>query len=177
MSRTAFLLRGINVGGRHPLAMARLRELATALGHEEVTTYVQSGNVVSVVPGTGPEAAAAALADALEAELGHAVPVVARTHEELRSVDASDPFDRRATDPSRSTVTFLDRPVEPAWFADLDLPAYAPDELALGDREIHLWTPDGQHASKLVRAATARLDGPWTTRNRKTVARLVAMTA
>src|SRR5664280_3913599 len=46
------LLRGINVGGRNRVAMADLREVVTSLGHTEVTTYVQSGNVVHQ-PGCG----------------------------------------------------------------------------------------------------------------------------
>lgn len=96
MSRTAFLLRGINVGGRHPLPMARLREVAARLGHEDVATYVQSGNLVSVAPGVEPADAAATLAAALERDLGHAVPVVARTHAELQAVVARDPFGDRA---------------------------------------------------------------------------------
>src|SRR5215469_10461815 len=38
------LLRGINVGGGGKLAMADLRQLVSSLGHEDVTTYIQSGN-------------------------------------------------------------------------------------------------------------------------------------
>jgi uncharacterized protein (DUF1697 family) len=40
------LLRGINVGGGGRLAMADLRKLVTSLGHVDVTTYIQTGNVV-----------------------------------------------------------------------------------------------------------------------------------
>ena len=40
------LLRGINVGGRTTLPMAKLRDVAEGLGYEEVTTYIQSGNLV-----------------------------------------------------------------------------------------------------------------------------------
>ena len=40
------LLRGINVGGRNKLAMADLRQVMTSLGHTDVVTYIQSGNVV-----------------------------------------------------------------------------------------------------------------------------------
>ena len=42
----AALLRGINVGGRNRLSMPELAELFRALGHEDVVTYIQSGNVV-----------------------------------------------------------------------------------------------------------------------------------
>ena len=40
------LLRGINVGGKNPVPMARLREVLGELGHEDVVTYIASGNVV-----------------------------------------------------------------------------------------------------------------------------------
>ena len=40
------LLRSINVGGRNRVAMADLRRVATSLGYREVTTYLQSGNLV-----------------------------------------------------------------------------------------------------------------------------------
>jgi len=40
------LLRGINVSGQNKVSMADLRTLFLNLGAEDVTTYVQSGNVV-----------------------------------------------------------------------------------------------------------------------------------
>jgi len=40
------LLRGINVGGRNKVSMADLRAVVAGLGHTEVATYIQSGNVV-----------------------------------------------------------------------------------------------------------------------------------
>jgi len=56
------LLRGINVGGRNRVAMADLREVVLGLGHTEVATYIQSGNVVF----TSEEADTARIAAALE---------------------------------------------------------------------------------------------------------------
>jgi uncharacterized protein (DUF1697 family) len=56
------LLRGINVGGRNRVAMADLREVVLGLGHTEVATYIQSGNVVF----TSEEADTATIAAALE---------------------------------------------------------------------------------------------------------------
>jgi uncharacterized protein (DUF1697 family) len=40
------LLRGINLGSRNKVAMPDLRALVADLGAEDVTTYVQSGNVL-----------------------------------------------------------------------------------------------------------------------------------
>ncbi|MEY8850123.1 DUF1697 domain-containing protein [Psychroserpens sp. XS_ASV72] len=40
------LLRGINVGGHKKVPMAELRKLLTNSGFENVSTYIQSGNVI-----------------------------------------------------------------------------------------------------------------------------------
>jgi len=40
------LLRGINVSGHNKIKMAELKQLFTDLGFSDVTTYIQSGNVV-----------------------------------------------------------------------------------------------------------------------------------
>jgi hypothetical protein len=47
MTRYLVLLRGINVGGRHKVPMAALRELLESHGHTKVSTYIASGNVVA----------------------------------------------------------------------------------------------------------------------------------
>ena len=46
MNTFVALLRGINVGGTAKVAMGQLRSLYSSLGHQDVATYVQSGNVV-----------------------------------------------------------------------------------------------------------------------------------
>ncbi len=65
---TAFL-RAINVGGTGKLAMADLRHLCQELGFENVTTYIQSGNVVFSTK-LSKAKAQQSLAEALEDKLG-----------------------------------------------------------------------------------------------------------
>ena len=47
------LLRGVNNLGGKKVAMAELREVATSLGHTDVMTYIQSGNVLFTPRPTG----------------------------------------------------------------------------------------------------------------------------
>ena len=49
------MLRSINVGGRNRVAMADLRDVAGSLGYRDVSTYVQSGNLLFT--GSGSPAA------------------------------------------------------------------------------------------------------------------------
>ncbi len=46
MSRYVALLRGINVGGKNSVPMARLRAVLEELGFRDVATYIASGNVI-----------------------------------------------------------------------------------------------------------------------------------
>ena len=45
MNRFALLVRGINVGGKHKVVMAQLRQELTELGLENLETYINSGNI------------------------------------------------------------------------------------------------------------------------------------
>lgn len=87
------LLRGINVGGRNRVAMADLRQLLTSLGHTDVSTYIQSGNVVFTAAGVRATAALAAeLERAIADRLGVAPRVVVRTRKELAAVVRDNPY-------------------------------------------------------------------------------------
>lgn len=183
------LLRGINVGGRNRIAMADLRELVEGLGFGEVRTHLQSGNVVFAAPaGTGAGAGAAPgagdtadrAADRIEAEiersLGLAVPVLARTGEDLERIVALHPLADIATNPSRLLVSFLSGRVEPDRLGDLDPGDFAPDAFALGEREIYVWAPNGASETKLTHSFwEKRLGVTATARNWNTVERLLTL--
>ena len=87
------LLRGINLGGRNRVAMADLRALVTELGHTDVSTYIQSGNVLfTAPPGADAAVVAQAMTEAIAAKLGVTAPVVVLTREELAGILDANPF-------------------------------------------------------------------------------------
>jgi uncharacterized protein (DUF1697 family) len=86
------LLRGINVGGRNRVAMADLREVVLGLGHTEVATYIQSGNVVFTSEEADTATIAAALERAIAEHLGVQPKVIVLTRAELAEVGAGNPF-------------------------------------------------------------------------------------
>jgi uncharacterized protein (DUF1697 family) len=51
------LLRGINVGGRHKVPMADLRQAVEDLGYADVRTFIQTGNVLFGASGTADSVA------------------------------------------------------------------------------------------------------------------------
>ena len=71
------ILRGINVGGHRKILMADLRSLFQILGFTDVTTYIQSGNVIfEGIPGENPRTTAARIESAINKKYGYDVPVI-----------------------------------------------------------------------------------------------------
>lgn len=71
--RYVALLRGINVGGNNKVEMGRLRLLFENLGMTEVTTYINSGNVVFSSPAI---VTSLLLEEAMKTEFGFEIKVL-----------------------------------------------------------------------------------------------------
>lgn len=100
-------LRGINVGGHHKVAMADLKAFYEELGHFDVITLLNSGNVVSS-PGDGAVVSEEELGEALEERFGFSIPVVVRSNEYIQQIFESSPFDEVEVKKStRLYVTFI----------------------------------------------------------------------
>ncbi|HEY6075407.1 MAG TPA: DUF1697 domain-containing protein, partial [Gaiella sp.] len=99
--RVVALLRGINIGPNKRIAMADLRAIVGSLGHTDVETYLQSGNVV-FTPRRRAKDLAASLSNAIREATGHDVPVVVRTGAELAGVVEANPY--TVDDPTRVVV-------------------------------------------------------------------------
>lgn len=108
MSRYVALLRGINVGGRVILPMARLRTLFAVLGFTDVVTVLQSGNVLFDAPSRNADLLRRRIELSLAELTGLEVLVLLRTVHELKALVRSDPFADMALDAEATKyVTFL----------------------------------------------------------------------
>src|SRR5579875_2969971 len=92
MSSHVALLRGINLGGRNKVGMAELREVVSSLGHDGVSTYIQSGNVLFSTAEQDTAKLAAGLAAAVTAAFGLKVSVVVVSRDELARIPDRNPY-------------------------------------------------------------------------------------
>ncbi|HEY8474368.1 MAG TPA: DUF1697 domain-containing protein [Natronosporangium sp.] len=180
------LLRGINVGGRNRLAMADLRRVAASLGHTEVATYIQSGNLVFTPAGSagGTEAALAAeLEYAIATELGVSPRVIVRTREELAQVVRDNPYPDEPN-PKAVHAVFLEGKIGPEVTAAVEQAQQkaaakgSRDTATLVGRTLYLHTPDGFGRSELAAALAGQAElgeVTGTARNWATVNKLLAM--
>lgn len=176
----AALLRGINVGGSKKVPMAALRTLLTELGHGEVRTYLQSGNVAFTSAPDDEEALAGRLGRAIEEHFGFRVDVLVRDHHYLKAVADACPFPAASLEGKQLHVTYLSEPVPASRLDSVEAASFAPEEFRIGDRALYLHTPEGLGRSKLAEAlakpaVTKGLIA--TTRNWNTVTKLVELTS
>ena len=174
--RVAALLRGINIGPNKRIAMPALRAIVESLGHRDVETYLQSGNVVFTPAPDATADLAASLERAIAAATGFDVAVVVRTGGELAETVAANPYE--VDDPTRLVVAFLGDEIEPAQLGLRNLGDYLPDELTAVGRVLYISIPNGQARSKLMEDLTKRRQPTTVTvRNWRTVTALADMTA
>ena len=106
------LLRGINVGASHRVTMVVLKDAVTRAGAIDVSTHIQSGNILLRHPLTDRAALASTFENALGDACGFSVPVILRTGQELADLVARCPYTGRDWDEDRRRyVAFL--PTEP----------------------------------------------------------------
>ena len=169
------LIRGINVGRAKRVAMAELKALVEYAGYRDVSTMLNSGNVLFAAPGVKPATAAARIEKALATRLGIAARVTVLTAAELDMAVRENPLTGIAADPSRLLVSFLGRPADRTRLEPLLAQAWAPDALALGTHVAYLWCIDGVLESRLSQAVSRALGDGVTARNWTTVTKLHAL--
>jgi uncharacterized protein (DUF1697 family) len=89
--RYVALLRGINVGGNNPVSMAKLKVCLETAGFEEVTTYIQSGNVIFTAASSPRDELTRRIEVLLTKAFRFPSSVVLRTRKQMQDVVARAP--------------------------------------------------------------------------------------
>jgi uncharacterized protein (DUF1697 family) len=170
MTTYVALLRGINVGTAKRVAMPALRELATGLGYTDVTTHINSGNLVLT---TDRPAATVRqeLEQGIEQTFGLHADVVVRTAEELAAALAANPFPDG--DPSQVTVAFLAGPAAADAESRVRALASEDEPVLFAGGEVYVHYGHGQADSRLAAKFATVLGVTATVRNLRTVTKLV----
>ena len=173
------ILRGINVGAQKKVLMADLKAVLNKLKLLDVTTYIQSGNVVfkSDEKLSNGEFAAK-LEKVILKHFKFDVPVLVRNVAELKKLIAANPFlKNKKIDLTKLHVTFLSGVPEKSLVDEIKKFNFPTDEFVINGKEVYLHTPGGYGETKLSNNFfEKKLKVTATTRNWKTVNTLLEMT-
>lgn len=93
MTKYVALLRGVNVGGSAVIKMADLKKMFESFGLDEVSTYIQSGNVLFKSKEANPEKLAAKLEKGIKTSWGNDIKVFVFTSGQLQKAIDHNPFE------------------------------------------------------------------------------------
>jgi uncharacterized protein (DUF1697 family) len=171
--RHVALLRGINVGGKNMLPMKELAAIFTAAGAADVTTYIQSGNVLFSAAAGAAKKLPELVGKKIAARFGFTVPVIIRSQRELAAVARNHPFLDDGVDLSILAVMFLADKPSAKQIAALDAQRSPPDVFDVRGREIFVRCPTTFAKTKLTNAYfDGKLNTISTARNWRTVLKL-----
>jgi uncharacterized protein (DUF1697 family) len=107
MRKYLALLRGINVGGNNLVDMKKLKAAFEAAGFNDVSTYINSGNVIFASRENVPGKIAVAVRSLIKNEFHLEIPVLVRDEKEMKKLAKAIPTDWRNDSDQRTEVMFL----------------------------------------------------------------------
>jgi uncharacterized protein (DUF1697 family) len=170
------LLRGINVSGKNKIKMVDLKQLLLNLGYTDITTYIQSGNVIFKSNIKDKVVIEKTIISAITNHFNLTIKVLIITKSELNTIFNSNPFlnNDASIDSSKLHVTILDK--KPNFETILNLETFknnSNDEFKFVNNIIYLYCPNGYGKTKLTNNLFEnKLKIAATTRNWKTITKL-----
>jgi len=145
------ILRGINVSGQKKIIMKDLQSLYQNLGFKNVSTYIQSGNVIFNSNDKNIIALKNKIECAIEDKYKFHVPVEMRSKSDILKIINNYPFG--SINPvdygTKLLVTFLSSTPSNANISNLQQYVKSPEKLVVVDKEVYLYCPNGYGKSKL----------------------------
>ena len=171
------LLRGINVSGKNLIKMDALKQLFLNLGHQNIVTYIQSGNVIFTSKSTDVFKIQNDIYEKINQEFGFNIPILIIQKQELESALANNIFvNNRSEDMLKLHVTLMSQLPLAADIAKIMEGNYGVDEFTIVEKSIYLFCPNGYGNTKLNNTFfEKKLKVSCTTRNWKTVNELLKL--
>jgi uncharacterized protein (DUF1697 family) len=172
MNNYVALFRGINVGGKHIVPMQDLRDILSVLGCENIETYIQSGNVV-LSSAAGAEDLSASITAAINERFDFEPYVLVLSADRFCQIAAANPYAEDGLEPKFLHVSFLTTNPVDSDLEALDKLKADSERFTLDDGAFYLCAPDGIGRSRLASRVEQHLGVTATSRNWRTVCKLV----
>jgi uncharacterized protein (DUF1697 family) len=172
------LLRGINVSGQKIIKMEVLRKVLGELDFKNITTYIQSGNIIFDSTISDVAVLEDQIANKIEKHFGFLVPVRITTSEELKTIVLENPFvEENLLDDKQPYVAFLSDIPTTTNIEELRTIDFSNDQFVAKNKALYLWYADSAANTKLSNVIIEKkLQLKATSRNWKTVLKLIALT-
>ena len=171
LNKYVVLLRGINVGGKRKIKMDDLKTLLSSLNFQNITTYIQSGNII-LETSKNFKTIQTEIAAIVNTTYGFEVPVIAIKANLFTEILILNPFLKEAKT-EQLHVTFLKDFPENTLIEGLSNKYSGQDKFKIIDKYVYIKCEGRYSASKLTNQFFEKyLKVETTTRNWKTIIKL-----
>lgn len=137
MAQFVALLRGINVGGNRLIKMEDLKQMFTNMKFKNISTYIQSGNILFDAKETDGDAIRDKIEKGLLKALGYSVDIYVRSADEMQAIVEYDAFKRmKAGEEAKLNVSFLSGTPEKAAIKEFEKLSTETDTLHIHKTEL-----------------------------------------
>jgi len=170
------LLKGINVGGNNMLKMSELKSALLKEEFENVTTIIQSGNII-LSTDLSAEDTHQKFQTLLKEKFNLTVPVLVLTPTKIKKALSTFPFFDQSDDESKLHITFMNKKLsEDEWNERLSSISLK-ETYKLQDDILYIYPSEGYHKAKLNATFLAnKFKVNATNRNIKTIRKILAKT-
>lgn len=169
-------LRAVNVSGKNIIKMAKLKTSLLAAGLEDVSTYIQSGNIVlqSNLDNVKLQEKVKGL---IQKDFSLDVEVFVLSVAELQAALDQNPFPVNA-EPNKVFITFLSESPDGQMLQDLQHVDHGVETFEVKGAVLYFYLPDGMAKSKMSNNYfEKKLKVTATGRNLNTVRKMLALTS
>ncbi len=174
------LLRGINVGGKNMIKMPELKQAFISIGMQDVSTYIQSGNVL-FSSDKGEKELKSELETVIHKSFGLDIPIILRSVIELEKIKEDIPFSEQEISAIESSVEgevlylflFADNPSQKD-MERISVHKGGSDRFEIKGRDLYVLFDKTIRNSKLA-GVLQKTEIPVTSRNMKTVNKLIEL--
>lgn len=174
------LLRGINVTGHRKITMQELRECYATMGFSNITSYIQSGNVIFTTNQTNRETLSKIIKEGIAQQFGYNdVSIFIIKPEELQTIITQNPFLKIKDVTLKALyVTFLEKIPQTSYIEAIQAYQTLADRFQIIDNIVYLYCPEGYGKTKLSNNFFEnKLKVSATSRNWNSVNKLLALAA
>ena len=170
------LLRGINVSGQKLIKMEQLRKVVGELPISNISTYIQSGNVIFDSSIDNFFQLEQLIASKILHHFGFEVTVIVTNLAELQDIVQQNPYSQAEVDSVQPYIVLLSQLPNPDAVSTLSAVDFGNDQWMLKGRTLYIFYAEGAGKTKLSNAVIERkLKVKATARNWKTVQKLIGL--
>lgn len=167
------LLRGVMPTGKNKVMMADLNEVVSKAGYDNVTTYIQSGNII-FDSDKSEEEISSDIHETIKNDLGPELPVIVKTVDQLQMIADHNPYKEEKYRNSVFYIATSMSQIDTEKQGEIQALSKEGEYITFTEEAIYYYLSNGMHNAKINNNFLEKKLGiTLTTRNQNTIEKII----